>query len=211
MALNQSQADMEFERAALVTTLHDDLGGLLVAAIMDQRWISRQPGHSAAVREKLDRVAGLLHAAVDMERQLIEGLRPTLLDTVGLFSTLRWHLKASCEPLGIIPVESYPPTEAPLSEDIKLGVFRIFQEALKHVLAESNVWQLTFAVNLTDNVLQFQLTSEHERRRHSMKLGEAPPTFMHHRARRLGGDLQWLQNSGGHQIEFTLPLTSAPD
>jgi signal transduction histidine kinase len=81
-ALERSQSDIEREKAALVRMLHDDLGGLLVGAIMDIGWIFLQAGHSEPVREKLARATGLLRAAIDLKRELIESLRPTLLDNV---------------------------------------------------------------------------------------------------------------------------------
>ncbi len=206
-ALTQTQADVESEKAALVKTLHDDVGGMLVGAIMDIGWISRQPGQSDAVREKLARASSLLHAAVDMERSLIENLRPTLLDNVGLFSTLKWHVKASCEALGITPEENCPAAEAPLSQDVKIGVFRIIQEALKRILSDGIVRQLSINVSIADNTLQCLLESEHEHRRNGMRLAEAQQTYVHLRARRLGGVVHWLQSPRGHQFTLTLPFS----
>jgi signal transduction histidine kinase len=60
------------------------LGGLLVGAIMDVGWVSQQTGSSDAVKEKLARATGLLRSAIELKRGLIERLRPTLLDNVGL-------------------------------------------------------------------------------------------------------------------------------
>ena len=65
-------------------------------AIMDMGWIANQPDLPPAVKDKLARAQGLMRAAIDMKRELIETLRPTLLYNVGLYPTLRWHMKASC-------------------------------------------------------------------------------------------------------------------
>ena len=100
-ALQQSQVDAENGHYALARTLHDDLGGLLVGAIMDVGWIANQPALPENCREKLSRAQGLLKAAIDLKRELIENLRPTLLDNVGLFSTLQWHLKDRCKSAAI--------------------------------------------------------------------------------------------------------------
>ena len=88
-ALEQLQIDIEVEKSELARTLHDDLGGLLVGAIMDVSWISQHPGLPEIMKDKVVRAQGLLRAAIDIERELIENIRPTLLDNVGLFSALR--------------------------------------------------------------------------------------------------------------------------
>src|ERR1700722_4281720 len=79
-AFRQSHVDIEAERSALARTLHDDIGGLLVGAIMDMGWISNQPGLAVTVEAKLARAQALMRTAIDMTRELVENLKPTLLD-----------------------------------------------------------------------------------------------------------------------------------
>jgi len=50
----------------------------------------------------------MLHAAIDIERKLIDELRPTLLDDVGLFAALKWQLKRTWGSAGVISTEKYP-------------------------------------------------------------------------------------------------------
>jgi hypothetical protein len=64
-------------------------------------------------------------------------------------------------------------------------------------------------VTIVDNTLQCLLESEHDHRRNGMKLAEAQQTFVHLRARRLGGVVHWLQNPRGHQFRLTLPFSPA--
>jgi signal transduction histidine kinase len=206
-ALEQSQRDIEEEKLALARKLHDELGGLLVGAIMDIGWIAQQSGHCERVREKLARATGLLRAAIDMKREVIENLRPTLLDNVGLFATLRWHLKASCDAAGVPYSQNFPPSEMSLHSDLKIAVFRIFQEALKYVLSCGTAREVDLEV-IDDNdtlhchlkSLSFEAAGAQENARVS------PETSMRHRVRRAGGSLQWLQSGGANHIHLQMPF-----
>jgi signal transduction histidine kinase len=207
-ALERSQRDIENERVALVRILHDDFGGLLVGAIMDIGWVCQQAGHSQPVREKLARATGLLRAAIDMKRELIENLRPTLLENVGLFSTLRWQVKASCDAAGVAYSANFPASEVTLPSDLKIGVFRIFQEGLNHVLADGAPRDLSVDVEVIEDALYCHLTSasfDGWRARENER--PSPETSMRHRAQCIGGTLQWLRVDGENHIRLQIPLT----
>jgi signal transduction histidine kinase len=92
------QGVMEHQKAMLARDLHDELGGLLVGAVMDLAWAEQHmSAPPAELKQKLVRARQTLAAAIDMKRKLIEELRPTLLDNVGLFAALRWHVEAACK------------------------------------------------------------------------------------------------------------------
>jgi signal transduction histidine kinase len=206
-ALERSQCDIEQEKAALAHILHDDLGALLVGAIMDIGWISEQEGHSNLVREKLARAASLLRAAVDLKREIIENLRPTLLENVGLYSALRWHLKRNCDAAGVAHCENIPFSEVDFSADLKIGVFRILQEALKHVLSREAARELSLDVEVLDGRLRCHLEGTHFVE-HG-QAGDSPilEIAMRQRAQSLGGTLQWLQNDRIDCMDLQIPFT----
>jgi signal transduction histidine kinase len=206
-ALERSQSAIEEEKVALVRMLHDDFGGLLVGAIMDIGWLSQQAGHSELEREKLARATGLLRAAIDMKRELIENLRPTLLDNVGLFSTLRWHMKARCDAAGVPYSVSFPAYEMAFPSEFKIVVFRIVQDALKHVLSHGVVRELSLDVEITDDTLHCVLRSKpveasvlQENERISTE------TSTRHRAQRIGGTLEWLKTGAVNHIHLQIPV-----
>jgi signal transduction histidine kinase len=210
-ALQRSQRDTELEKVALVRLLHDDLGGLLVGAIMDIGWIAQQAGHSEPVREKLARASGLLRAAVDLKREVIENLRPTLLDNVGLFSTLRWHLKSTCDAAGVPYSENFSHSEMTLPSELKIAVFRVFQEALKHVLSDGTARELSLDVEVIDETLHCHLKSaSFETSRAQDSERTSAEISMRHRVQRIAGTLQWLQADGSNHIHLQIPLAARP-
>jgi signal transduction histidine kinase len=200
---------MEVERTALARTLHDDLGGLLVGTVMDLDWITQRGGHSDQVLERLARATALLRAAIDMKRELIENLRPTLLDNVGLFSTLKWHLKACSRAAGVAYVDQYPAAELLFGADLKIGVFRLFQEALKHVLAEGTVSQLSLDVGIINSTLHCHLRSQLLEPLPSGLVAHPPPeASMHQRALPLGGIVTWHPQRQGNYMHLQVPFPS---
>src|SRR6266403_847202 len=86
------QGVSEQEKSALSRELHDELGGLLVAARMDLSWLQqRLPTSDPAIDQRFKRIHDSLSAGVDLKRRVVEELRPTLLDNMGLFTALRWQ------------------------------------------------------------------------------------------------------------------------
>src|SRR2546423_438336 len=96
------QSLAEQERSALSRELHDELGGLLVAARMDVSWLEDRVASSDAEEEKhVQRVHEALAVGVDVEGRVVETLRPTLLDVVGRFTALRWQGADPCGRAGL--------------------------------------------------------------------------------------------------------------
>jgi Histidine kinase len=92
--LTYLQASVEIDKASLAKELHDNLGGLIVAAVMDIAWAEEHSSSLASAdRGRLRRVREALRSALDINRRIIEELRPSLLDNVGLFAALSWELK----------------------------------------------------------------------------------------------------------------------
>ena len=105
----QLQSLAEKERAALSRELHDELGGLLVAARMDVSWLEeRLPSTDPDVQAHFKRLQEALQEGVELKRRVVESLRPTLLDNLGLFSALRWQVSDSCARGGLNCIERYP-------------------------------------------------------------------------------------------------------
>ena len=204
-ALKQAQIDVEKERSALARSLHDDLGGFLVAAIMDIGWTAAHPDLPEVVRCKLSRAQGLLRAAIDVKRELIERLRPTLLDNVGLFTTLRWHMKTRCEAAAIPYTANLPASEQALSPEIRVGIFRIFQEALTHVISTYRSGDLSLEVKMDGDTLHCHLVHQAERHFPDGYGCSFPETWMHHRAKWVGGSVRWEKMVTGSHMHLAVP------
>lgn len=152
---------LERERVKLARSLHDDLGGLLVSAVMDLGWLEQHQG-SADVGERLARVRGALAAAIDLKRNLTEDLRPSLLDNFGLFAAYRWHVKTSCQRQGVACTEQYPEDELLLRPDALAGLFRTMQETLAVIFTEASVRHIDVSVEVANDDLVLQTEHRQE-------------------------------------------------
>jgi signal transduction histidine kinase len=132
------QGVSEQEKSALSRELHDELGGLLVAARMDLSWLQqRLPSADPSIEQRFKRIHDCLSAGVDLKRRVVEELRPTLLDNMGLFTALRWQFKETCRRTGLHCTETIPESELKFTPDAAIGIFRVAQEALTNILKHS--------------------------------------------------------------------------
>ena len=124
------QSMVENEKVALVRQLHDELGGLLVGAIMDLAWADQNwEKKNAAAREKCERARHSVAAAIHLKRRLGERLRPSLLENVGLFAALRWQFVTLGEETGAQCCVDLPEIELRLAPKAAIGLFRTVEEA----------------------------------------------------------------------------------
>src|SRR3984957_13702722 len=125
----------ELRQTTLAHRLHDDLGALMGAAVMDLDSMRRvKPALSQNALERLDRVKRTLQQAIDLKRRVIEELRPSTLDDFGLFAALRWQLKKTWGDSAVISTEAYPDVEPVFESGTPIVLLRIAQEALSIAL-----------------------------------------------------------------------------
>ncbi|HEX6734309.1 MAG TPA: CHASE3 domain-containing protein, partial [Azonexus sp.] len=81
----------EAEKQRLARELHDELGALLTAAKMESGWLIRKIDGAAGapLQDHLARLENILDRGISLKRRIIDGLRPPLLEALGLVSTLR--------------------------------------------------------------------------------------------------------------------------
>jgi two-component system sensor histidine kinase UhpB len=202
------EARAEHQKESLARELHDDLGGLLVAAVMDLAWTEQ---HLAApiseLQQRLARVRQSLAAAIDMKRKMIEELRPTLLDNVGLFAALRWHIRAVCQPLGVTCIAHVPDEELRFRPQASIALFRIVQEGLANILSQAATTSATLTITVARRALTVRLVSngavddDAARSAETAGLSEGAEPYdvasIRHRAATLGGDFRFNHPPAG--------------
>lgn len=152
-AYKNMQNVQEEERARLSRGLHDELGGVLLAARMDVTWMQQHPLQDRSeIEERLQRVRNALDQGIALKRRVVEELRPTLLDTMGLGSALRWQIGESCKLAGVECVARLPgDEEARFNRSAAITLFRIVQEALANVVKHARATDVEVALDVTDS------------------------------------------------------------
>jgi signal transduction histidine kinase len=207
------QSLAEREKAALARELHDELGGLLVGARMDISWAEKHlPNDDPDTKLRLQRVQKNLSAGVDLKRRIIEELRPTLLDNVGLFAALRWQLKETCGNAGLKCVESYPDDEPKFNSEAAIALFRIAQEAFTNILKHSAAKSMDITLNTEGDTIVMQISDDGKGIPEGLltAAGSHGLASMRHRVRALGGRLS-VQSSAslGTALLVQIPAANA--
>lgn len=203
----------EREKAGLARELHDELGGLLVGARMDISWAEQHlAGNDPEMKQRLQRVQQSLSAGVDLKRRIVEELRPTLLDNVGLFAALRWQLQETCGGAGLECIESYPDEEPKFTSEAAIALFRIAQEAFTNILKHSAAKSMDIALDLDGDAIVMQISDDGKGIPASRlnASGSHGLASMRHRVRALGGRLDVRSPaSGGTTLLVRIPAANA--
>lgn len=209
------QSVQEDERARLSRGLHDELGGLLLAARMDVTWLRQNvPADPPVLTERLARVQAALDRGIDLKRRVVEELRPTLLDNMGLVAALSWQIEETCARGNLKCVQHFPDDEPPLTRAASIALFRVVQEALLNVIKHARATEVEVHLEIAgDNLLLMmrdngiglpQVTSARSKA-HGL-------AGMRHRVAMLGGQLEIDRApGGGTEIRVIVPLAGILD
>ncbi len=206
----QLQTVAEKERAVLSRELHDELGGLLVAARMDVSWLEEKIASTDPdIKAQFKRVQDALQAGVDLKRRVVEHLRPTLLDNLGLMPALRWQVADSCGRAGLNCVERYPSEDLNLIPEASIAIFRIVQESLTNILKHASAQNIEVSIDIVGDALVVRVRDDGvglptDQRRALRSHGLAA---MRHRAIGLGGEWRITRMARGTEVEVRLPLS----
>jgi signal transduction histidine kinase len=204
------QGSAEKARAALSRELHDQMGGLLVAAAMDIGFVEQALATDDRLKQQLTRAHSALSEAIELKRRLIESLRPSILDNFGLFEAIRWEAKRQSGFAGLPYSESYPSAEPEFNRDAAIILFRIVQESLAVALRQPSVRSAGLALSIGGD--QMGICVSHD----SDAQSRAPASedvvaicLIGHRAHQLGGRLTVTPlDGGGAKYVAILPMAS---
>ncbi len=122
----------EAERKSISRELHDEVGQMLTALRMELRSLHdlRSADEEQQFDAHLDAAKRLAEQSLKALRDMAMGLRPSMLDDLGLGSAVQWQARQFSKHSGIpvnVEIEGVP---ANLPEPYRTCVYRIVQEAL---------------------------------------------------------------------------------
>ncbi len=205
----------EEERKLVAYDLHDGLIQYLVAARMQLTNFTALRESSPEVAEQALR-AGIdqLATAITEGRRVIEGLRPTLLDNLGLAAAVREYARQMAEVAGWMLVLDLPDDLPPLSAAVQITAYRILQEALTNVRKHARATQVWVRLAVEDNFLCGEVRDNgrgfvvREGRAEGRSVGLVG---MAERARLLNGtvEVESYPDGRGTRVVVRLPLNGA--
>jgi len=157
----QLVATQEEERKKLSRELHDHVAQLLTALRMELGRIDRQRGGSdAGVRVGLAECRQLVDQLVRVVRDLALGLRPSMLDDLGLQPALEWLVRdvSRRSSIDVDLVVSAPLDD--LEDRYRTCIYRVVQEALTNCVRHSGAQHVRVSIASMPGRLEVTVTDD---------------------------------------------------
>lgn len=148
------QSAVEEERARIAREIHDELGQALTGIKMDLTWVTdRLPKGQKTLPSKMKSVFRMIDGTIQSVRRIATGLRPEVLDEVGLPAAVGWQARDFQKRTGIRCRVELPPDGMALDRERSTATFRIFQEILTNVARHANATKIDVALQVDENAL----------------------------------------------------------
>lgn len=203
----------EDERRRVAAELHDGVIQNLISALYRLRLGAlRMPDSREEASRFLQEAEEMLDASIGEMRRIMAGLRPSVLDDLGLASALERHIRQTqegvCFPISLELAEGALP---PLIPEAETAIFRIFQEALINIQRHSRCTRASVSLRAEGESLVLEMVDDGAgfdpseiKRRVVRGLGLMG---MRERAASLGGRLEIRSGSGqGTSVSARFPL-----
>jgi signal transduction histidine kinase len=156
-ALHQLLIAQEEERRRVAYELHDGLAQVAYATHLSlETFASQYRPRSEQRRQQLDRGVDLARQVVREARQVIAGLRPTVLDDFGLERALRLHVKDLVGEGWTIEYDAQLGTTR-LPGPIETVLYRIAQEALTNFRKHAETQSATVSLRRRDGGVELEI------------------------------------------------------
>jgi signal transduction histidine kinase len=186
--------------------LHDGFGQLLTAMGAMLRRAERQAPESSTLRTDLREVAEVAQTALDNVRTLSQTLHPSILDELGLESTIHAYLSTAEKQLGIPVSYERTGTAVPVDATVAIHVYRVLQEAMNNVARHAEARSARITLRFETGALELDVADDGRGIGASERKGLGL-VAMRERAELLGGTIAFLKpDSGGTLVRLQVPL-----
>ena len=202
------QQAREEERKMVARDLHDDIGQILTAIKMDMTWAVRHlPRANDEVHDRLKGSIELINDGVRSVRKICSGLRPGILDDLGLAAAVEWQSNEFAARAGILCEVSVPAGELRLDGDRATAIFRIYQECLTNIARHAEARTVRTSLYQQDESLVLVVRDDGKGFRESEVAGSLGVLGMKERAQVCGGSVQVSSSPGeGTTVTVCVPL-----
>jgi len=201
----------EEDRIKVARDLHDQIGQILTAIKMDLAWVSRHlPESEGEVLARLKESTHWIDDGVKAVRTICSGLRPGVLDDLGLAAAIEWQAGEFTSRNQVLCEVSVPPVDLHLDGDRATATFRIFQECLTNIVRHAQAKQVRVALRqeeesivlvVEDDGIGFPVSDL------SNTLGSLGLLGMKERAQSCGGDVRISSSPGsGTTVTVRVPV-----
>uniref|UniRef100_Q47FQ9 histidine kinase n=1 Tax=Dechloromonas aromatica (strain RCB) TaxID=159087 RepID=Q47FQ9_DECAR len=200
------QSVREEERTAIARELHDELGQALTALRIDLAWINRQcKTLGPEVQARADASCAIVERTIDAVRRISEGLRPGMLDVLGLTAAIEYLVEQFAKRNDIPCYLTSDRDEFAIDDRVSIAVFRLIQEALTNVVRHASATRVDITLSQDNNTICVDIRDNGI----GLATGEPKQGFgllgMRERVTMLGGTID-IDGSRGTRILARFPL-----
>ena len=189
--------------------LHDEFGQILTAIGSMLGRAEKQAPAGSPLRADLREVGEIAQGALDSVRRLSQSLHPSILEELGLESTVDWYLATMERQLGLeITYEHDGTAAAGVDETVAIHVYRVLQEAVSNVARHSGTNRVRVRLSGGSGALTLEVEDhgkglDADTARRGLGL-----VTMRERAALVGGTLKFLRpRGGGTVVRLVVPVT----
>ena len=203
----------EEERIRIAREVHDDLGQALTGLKFDLASFAKHFAEdSPTVRqEKQNGLGAAIDRIINSVRRISSGLRPEVLDEIGLSAAIEWQAREFQRRTGIRCTVEISPSISDPDKERSTALFRIYQELLTNVARHANATRVN--AKLVDEEVALALTVEDNGRGITNKELESPRSLgflgLRERVLAFSGTIDVSGEEGrGTRVSVTIPTTA---
>ncbi len=141
----------EEERKRIARDLHDQLGATLSGLTLSIEAVGQSlPPQAESLKERWWRTQVLAVQALEETHKLLLGLRPVVLDDLGLVAAIRAEAQEHLQARGIDAQMTATGLRQRLAPELELALFRIVQEAINNVARHAHAHRVTITFNFEE-------------------------------------------------------------
>jgi signal transduction histidine kinase len=136
--------------------LHDELGQILTA-MGSMLGRAEKRTSEVALAADLREVSEMAQTTLDRVRGLSQSLHPSILDELGLDSTIDWYVSTAGRQLGLVVTCERTGIVRPIDATVGIHVYRVLQEALSNVARHAETDRVWVRVRYLTDALELEV------------------------------------------------------
>jgi two-component system, NarL family, sensor histidine kinase UhpB len=151
----------EEERKRIARSLHDDTGQALSTLIIKlERLENRLPGNEPDLKDQVSSAGKLASGTLNELRKVITGLRPSILDDLGLIPAMRWYARTNLEAAGVNVTMDAEEEGSELPGSLSTTLFRITQEAVNNIIRHAQAKNVQLCLKRNEKHVYLQIKDD---------------------------------------------------
>jgi len=153
---SQQYSVLEGERKRIAHELHDEMGPTLSAILINLQLL-KERGMDGALDAKVVETESLLTGIIEKIRELAYGLRPPMLEHLGLAESLKWMIETYFSGGRLVVDYRVSGAPVPLDSELALAIYRIAQEALTNVVKHARATRVKVRLHLAPTSVRLEV------------------------------------------------------